>query len=75
MRFGMPDFDQINYQVRVAPVDPQPPAGAPRAGANVALTGPVTRYRVDFMTPLRELKLKSEQAGVLHDVLQLTLVA
>jgi VWFA-related protein len=75
MRFGMPDFDQIQYSVRVAPVDPQPPAGADRAGANVAMTGPITRFRVDFTIPLRELKLKSEQSGMLHDVLQLTLVA
>lgn len=75
MRFGMPDFDQIQYSVRAAPVDPQPPSGAPRAGANVALTGSITRFRVDFTIPLRELKLKSEQSGVLHDVLQLTLVA
>lgn len=75
MRFGMPDFDQISYRVRVAPVDPQPPARAPRAGANVALTGPITRYRVDFTIPLRELKLKSEQTGALRDLLQLTLVA
>ena len=75
MRFGMPDFDQIAYQVRVAPVDPQPPAGTPRIGANAAMITSATRYRVDFTIPLRELQLKREQAGMLHGLLQLMLVA
>src|SRR5690348_10241297 len=34
MRFGMPDFDQIAYNVRAAPENPQPPQGSPPAGAN-----------------------------------------
>lgn len=75
MRFGMPDFDQIVYNVHVAPVDPQPPAGSAPAGVNRDLKGPVTRYRVDFSIPLSELKLTRDTGGTMHGAVQLMLVA
>ena len=75
MRFGMPDFDQIAYNVRVAPVEPQPPPGGARAGVNSDLKGPFTRYSVDFSIPLAALKLKSDAGGMKRGTIQLMLVA
>jgi len=75
MRFGMPDFDQIAYNVRAAPENPQPPQGSPPAGANRDLKGPVTRYGVDFFIPLSQLKLAPGVDGARHGTLQLMLVA
>jgi VWFA-related protein len=49
IRLGMPDSTEILYGIRVLPSSPQPASGAPRAGKNDKLTGPVTRYSVDFM--------------------------
>ena len=74
MRFGMPDFDQIAYNVQVAPVDPQPQAGSAPAGVN-HLKAPVVRYRVDFSIPLSGLKLTSDADGVRRGSVQLMLVA
>jgi VWFA-related protein len=75
MRFGMPDFDQIAYNVHVAPADPQPHTGSAQAGVNRDLKGPVTRYRVDFSIPLSELKLTGDTGGTMHGAVQLMLVA
>ena len=75
MRFGMPDFDQIVYNVHVTPEDPQPPSGSAPAGVNRDLKGPVTRYRVDFSIPLSELKLTGDAGGTMHGAVQLMLVA
>src|ERR1039458_8756890 len=49
LKFGLPDTTQLIYGVRVAPAAQQPAPNAIRAGKNPALTGPVTRYTVDFM--------------------------
>ena len=46
--FGMPDFSQILYKVRVLPLSPQPATDAPVAGSNVDLKKPTTRYRSGF---------------------------
>jgi VWFA-related protein len=48
MRSGMAPSQQISYEVHVQPAAQQPAADAARAGSNARLTGPVTRYRVDF---------------------------
>lgn len=49
MRSGMASTTQVQYEVRVQPVNPQPAADAARAGGNARLAGLVTRYRADFM--------------------------
>lgn len=75
MRFGMPDFDQLSYTVRVAADAHQPEPGAAPAGVNAALKPPVTRYGVDYLIPLKSLKLESDGMGAQHDDLELMLVA
>jgi len=49
MRSGMASTTQVQYEVRVQPVTPQPAADAARVGGNAKVTGPVTRYRADFV--------------------------
>jgi VWFA-related protein len=46
---GLPSATQVVYDVRVLPLNPQPAENAARAGANAKLSGPVTRYSVDFL--------------------------
>jgi VWFA-related protein len=46
---GLPSATQVVYDVRVLPLNPQPAANTARAGANAKLSGPVTRYSVDFL--------------------------
>ncbi|HEY1802366.1 MAG TPA: VWA domain-containing protein [Terriglobales bacterium] len=73
--FGMPDFSQILYKVRVLPVNPQPAADAPIEGGNVDLKKPVTRYAVDFAVDLDDLKLQLGADGVRRGSLELIVVA
>ena len=40
---------EVQYEVHVEPVTPQPPGTAARVGGNANVTGPVTRYRADFV--------------------------
>ncbi|HTQ59155.1 MAG TPA: VWA domain-containing protein [Candidatus Solibacter sp.] len=75
MRFGMPDFDQIAYQVRVAPEQPQPVLGAPRAGVNTNLQGSLTRYSVDYLIPMKSLKLEAASDGSRKGFIELMLIA
>lgn len=49
MRSGMAATTQVQYEVRVQPVTPQPAADAARVGGNAKVAGPVTRYRADFV--------------------------
>jgi VWFA-related protein len=57
MRLGMPDATEILYGLRVVPAATQPVPGAPRAGRNDKLVGPVTRYSVDFMIRWTDIRL------------------
>jgi VWFA-related protein len=67
MQRGLPSATQVVYDVRVLPANPQPAESAPRAGANAKLTGPVTRYGVDFLIRWsdegRELTPQGNHAG------------
>ncbi len=50
MRSGMADATDVRYEVHLQPVTPQPAADAARVGGNAkVMTGPVTRYRADFV--------------------------
>ena len=46
---GTPDATQILFAAHIAPATPQPVAGAKHAGRNPELSGPSTRYSIDFM--------------------------
>ncbi len=73
--FGMPDFSQILYKVRVLPLSPQPATDAPVAGSNVDLKKPTTRYGVDFAISVDDLKLQLAPDGIRHGSFELILVA
>jgi len=49
LRSGMASTTQVQFEVRVQPVTPQPTPDAARVGGNAKVTGPVTRYRADFV--------------------------
>lgn len=74
LQFGLPDFDQILYKIRVVPNGPQP-AGTPMAGGNGNLKGPLVRYGVDFAVSLDDLKLKLRPDGVRQDGIEELIVA
>ena len=75
MGFGMPDFAQILYKVRVLPSDPQPKSGAKRAGSKAELKDPAVRYGVDFAISAQDLKLDTTPDGVRHGNIEVTLIA
>ena len=75
VKFGMPDFTQILYKIRVLPANPQPPPQAKRLGSNPAMQGPVTRYGVDFAISEQDLKLDLAPDGVRHGAIEVMLVA
>lgn len=52
---NLPDYSQIVYKVLVQPTNPQPAPGAPRAGNNTDLKGPITRFGVDFAVSVDDL--------------------
>jgi VWFA-related protein len=73
--FGMPNFDQITYQIQANPLQPQPAADARRAGLNTELQGPFTRFGVDLAVSLQNFSLDSAPDGVKHGRLEVILVA
>jgi VWFA-related protein len=75
VKFGMPDFTQILYKIRVLPTNPQPPPEAKRLGSNPAMKGPVTRYGVDFAISEQDLRLDAAPDGVRHGAIEVMLVA
>ena len=73
--FGMPNFEQITYQIQASPVHPQPAPDAPRAGLNREIKAPLTRYGVDIAVSLKEFALETTPDGVRHGRLEAMLVA
>jgi VWFA-related protein len=73
--FGMPNFDQITYEIRANPLQPQPAADARRAGLNTEWKGPFTRIGVDLAVSLQNFALDSAPDGVKHGHLEVILVA
>ena len=73
--FGMPNFDQITYQVRALPVRPQPAADAPRAGLNTELKSPCTRYGIDLTVSLQNFTFATTPDGLHHGRIEAMLVA
>jgi VWFA-related protein len=73
--FGMPNFDQITYQIQANPLQPQPAPDARRAGLNTEWKGPFTRFGVDLAVSLQNFSLDSAPDGVKHGRLEVILVA
>lgn len=73
--FGMPNFDQIAYQIEATLVHPQPGPDARRAGTNTELTAPFTRYAADLAISLQNFALETTPDGVKHGRLEAMLIA
>jgi VWFA-related protein len=73
--FGMPDFAQILYKIRVLPTNPQPAPDASRAGINTELKGPMVRYGLDFAVSVHDLWLQTSPDGVRRGNIEVTFVA
>ena len=73
--FGMPNFDQITYEIQANPLQPQPAPDARRAGLNTELQGPFTRFGVDLIVSLQNFALDSAPDGMKHGRLEVILVA
>jgi VWFA-related protein len=73
--FGMPNFDQITYEIQASPLQPQPTQDARRAGLNTDWKGPFTRFGVDLTVSLQNFALDSAPDGVKHGRLEVILVA
>jgi hypothetical protein len=72
---NLPDLAQVIYEIKVSPLNPQPPADAPHIGGNLELKGPVTRYGVDFAISAPDLKLDLTPDGGRHGHIEVMLVA
>ena len=72
---GLPSSTQILYGARVVPVSPQPAPNATWAGKNPQLTGPVTRYSVDFMIRWTDVKLEPALGDTHSGKIQVGLLA
>ena len=72
---NLPDYTQILYKVLVQPTNPQPAAGAPRAGSNAELKGPITRYGVDFAVSVGDLRIELGPDGIRHGNIEIILIA
>jgi VWFA-related protein len=73
--FGMPNFDQITYEIQANPLHPQPAPDAHRAGLNTEWKGPFTRFGVDLAVSLENFALDSAADGVKHGRLEVILIA
>jgi VWFA-related protein len=72
---GMPSATQVLYGVRVLPVSPKPAPDAKRAGKNTKLTGPTTRYSVDFLVRWSDVALEKAADGTHRGKIQASLLA
>lgn len=71
---NLPDYTQIIYKVLVQPTNPQPAAGAARAGNNADLKGPITRFGVDFAVSVDDLRTEPGPDGSRHGNIEVMLV-
>ncbi len=75
MEPGLPDFSQILYEIKVTSSNPQPAAGAARAGDNTKLKEPITRYAADFAISTKDIKFETTPDGMHHGNVEVSLVA
>jgi VWFA-related protein len=71
--FGMPDFAEILYKVRL--VKSKPGLDASRAGSNIELKGPLVRCGLDFAISAQDLRLENSADGVRRGNIEVMLVA
>jgi len=72
---GMPNFTELHYRMKVAPLNPQPAPNSPHAGDNGNLFGPYTRYTVSFNLATEGVTLIPGADGVRHGSVEVALVA
>ncbi len=72
---GMPSFTQLRYREKVEPAAQQPLPDAPRAGDNVSLKAPLTRYRVTFALEPSGLTLVAGPDGIRRGRVEVALIA
>ena len=72
---GVPASTQIVFQQRILAASPQPAPGAPRAGGNTHLAGPLTRYKVDLAINPEGVALDPAPDGSHTGKIQLAIVA
>jgi VWFA-related protein len=73
--FGMPNFDQITYEIQANRLHPQPAPDARRAGLNTEMKGPFTRYGVDVVVSIQGFAFETTPDGVRHGRIEAMLVA
>jgi VWFA-related protein len=73
--FGMPNFDQITFQLEATLIYPQPQTGAPRAGLNTELKDPIARYAADLAVFPQGLGMETASDGMRHGRLEIMLMA
>ncbi len=72
---GMPNATQILFAARVVPVTPQPVTGGKIAGRNASLSGPTTRYSIDFFIRWNDVALAAGAGGTHQGKVEVGLVA
>ncbi len=75
LAYGRANSTEVLYQVRVAPVSPQPAATAARAGLNPKLTGAFTRYSVNFAIPWKDVSFLPAQDGTYDGKINVGVIA
>ncbi|MDE3188830.1 MAG: VWA domain-containing protein [Acidobacteriota bacterium] len=71
----MPDATQILFAARVVPVTPQPASGGKIAGMNASLSGPTTRYSIDFFIRWSDVALAAGADGTHQGKVEVGLIA
>ena len=72
---GLPSAAQIRFAARLNRATQQPAPGAPRAGGNAKLSGPLVRYTVDLTVPAGDLALDTAADGTRTGKLEVAVVA
>ncbi len=72
---GMPDATQVLFAARVAPATQQPAPGGAIAGENASLSGPTTRYTIDFMIRWNDVALAAMADGTHQGKIDVGLIA
>lgn len=75
MLLGLPNANEILYAIKVLPAAQQPALGAPLAGKNDKLKGPVRRLSVDFFIRWSDLKFAPDSGNTHKADIQVELLA
>jgi hypothetical protein len=71
----MPNATQILFAARVVPLTPQPTPGGKIAGSNASLSGPTTRYSIDFIIRSSDVALAAGDDGKHQGKFEIGLIA